>query len=288
MSRSRRPDLPETNWAASALCADMPSEIFDAAGDRVQTAKAACAHCPVTRQCLRWAISHEVEDEIWGARTPRERRRLSMAFVLEPPSTVASVTDKRPPAVAPIPAVVPVELTSGPLSAPATPVAASTDRPKRNQPPRQPAPSIRIPKTRTKAPAECGTEAGYKRHRRLGEETCVDCRRAVRAAQEDRAARHAAGVPVATRAKVAPCGTPAGYSRHRNHREDPCAACRTANNEYLQAYRTARLAQLALRGCRGERFGQVGHGAGVECSLDRVPVGVPVRMITGAICSSAI
>jgi WhiB family redox-sensing transcriptional regulator len=239
VSRTRRTDLPDTNWTTSALCADMPAEIFDAVGDRVQTAKAACAHCPVTRQCLRWAVSHEVEDEIWGARTPRERRRLSMAFVLEPPSTVASVTDKRPPAAAPIPAVVPVELTSGPLSAPAAPVAASTDRPKRNQPPRQPAPSIRIPKTRTKAPAECGTEAGYKRHRRLGEETCVDCRRAVRAAQEDRAARHAAGVPVATRAKVAACGTPAGYSRHRNHREEPCAACRKANNEYLQAYRTA-------------------------------------------------
>ena len=65
------------------------------------------------------------------------------------------------------------------------------------------------------------------------------CRQAVRDAQQDRAARHAAGVPVATRAKFAPCGTPAGYSRHRNHREEPCAACRTANNEYLQAYRTA-------------------------------------------------
>ena len=139
----------------------------------------------------------------------------------------------------PTPAVAPVGLKSGTLRAPAAPVAASTDRPQRNQPPRQPAPSIRIPKTRTKAPAECGTEAGYKRHRGLGEESCADCRRAVRAAQEDRAARHAAGVPVATRAKVAPCGTPAGYSRHRNHREDPCAACRKANNEYLQAYRTA-------------------------------------------------
>ena len=239
MSRGRRTDLPETDWATSALCADMPAEIFDAAGDRVQTAKAACAHCPVTRQCLRWAVSHEVEDEIWGARTPRERRRLSMAFVLEPPDTDTSMTDKPQSTVAPISAVVPVELTSCPLSEPATPVAASTDRPKRNQPPREPPPSTRIPKTRTKAPAECGTEAGYKRHRRLGEESCADCRRAVRAAQEDRAARHAAGVPVATRAKVAPCGTPAGYSRHRNHREDPCAACRKANNEYLQAYRTA-------------------------------------------------
>ena len=68
MSRTRRTDLPETNWATRTLCADMPAEIFDATGDRVQTAKAACAHCPVTRQCLRWAISHEVEDEIWGAK----------------------------------------------------------------------------------------------------------------------------------------------------------------------------------------------------------------------------
>ena len=236
MSRTRRTDLPETNWATNALCADMPAEIFAAAGDRVQTAKAACAHCPVTRQCLRWAVSHEVEDEIWGARTPRERRRLSITFVLESPGADASVTDKHPSTVAPIPAVAPVGLTSA--RAPATPVAASNDRP-RTLPVRESAPSIRLPKARTKAPAECGTEAGYKRHRRLGEETCADCRRAVRDAQEDRAARHAAGVPVATRAKVAPCGTPAGYSRHRNHQEDPCAACRKANNEYLQAYRTA-------------------------------------------------
>ena len=240
MSRTRRTDLPETDWATSALCADMPAEIFDATGDRVQTAKAACAQCPVTRQCLRWAVSQEVEDEIWGARTPRERRRLSIAFVLESPGGDASVvTDKPPSAVAPTPAVAPVGLKSGTLRAPATPVVASPGRPKETEPLRKSASSIRIPKTRTKAPAECGTEAGYKRHRRLGEESCADCRRAVRDAQEDRAARHAAGVPVATRAKVAPCGTPAGYSRHRNQREDPCAACRKANNEYLQAYRTA-------------------------------------------------
>ena len=102
VSRTRRTDLPETVWASSALCADMPAEIFDAAGDLVQTAKAACAHCPVTRQCLRWAVSHEVEDEIWGARTPRERRRLSMAFVLEPPDTDTSMTDKPQSTVAPI------------------------------------------------------------------------------------------------------------------------------------------------------------------------------------------
>ena len=28
----------------------------------------------------------------------------------------------------------------------------------------------------TRAVAECGTRAGYNRHRRLGEETCAECR----------------------------------------------------------------------------------------------------------------
>src|SRR5690349_18469677 len=81
---TRRDDLPETPWASDGLCAEMPAEIFDAAGSHVQTAKAACAHCGVARQCLRWAITNEIEDEVWGGRTPAERRRISVAFVLDP------------------------------------------------------------------------------------------------------------------------------------------------------------------------------------------------------------
>ena len=53
---TRRADLPETPWAFAALCR-MPSEIFDVATGRLQTAKAACAHCTVAHQCLRWAIT---------------------------------------------------------------------------------------------------------------------------------------------------------------------------------------------------------------------------------------
>src|SRR6478672_9120031 len=83
---TRRADLPETPWAFAALCADMPSEIFDVAAGRLQTAKAACAHCTVAHQCLRWAINNEIEDEIWGGRSPAERRRLGRAFVLDLPS----------------------------------------------------------------------------------------------------------------------------------------------------------------------------------------------------------
>jgi hypothetical protein len=224
---TRRADLPETAWAFAALCADMPAEIFDVVTGRLQTAKAACAHCAVAGQCLRWAITNEIEDEIWGGRSPAERRRLGLAFVLDlSPSPDSKL------ALARAAVVTPPTRSEGPPGqqrsiTPRTEVTtpASLDG------------IVPTPRARTSAQAECGTEAGYKRHRRLGEETCQDCRRAVRNAQADRAARHAAGIPVATRAKVAPCGTPAGYARHRNQAEDACDSCMQANRTYLRTYR---------------------------------------------------
>jgi hypothetical protein len=226
---TRRADLPETPWAFAALCADMPAEIFDVATGRLQTAKAACAHCTVAHQCLRWAINNEIEDEIWGGRSPAERRRLGRAFVLDLPQSAASELALVKPVVGtpPTRSERPPE-QRGSIS-PRTRIKTTTPAP--------PDVMVPSPKARTSAQAECGTEAGYKRHRRLGEETCQDCRRAVRNAQADRAARHAAGVPVATRAKVAPCGTPAGYARHRNQGEDACDSCMQANRTYLRTYR---------------------------------------------------
>jgi hypothetical protein len=179
---------------------------------------------------LRWALTTEIEDDIWGGRTPAERRRLSVAFVLDPPPTRSSPDLKQPVAMA-------VREIPSDVERPRS--VRQGARPRKKMVPSPPSTGVAVhaPKTRTSAPAECGTEAGYKRHRRLDEETCADCRRAVREAQADRAARHAAGIPVATRAKVAPCGTPAGYARHRNKGEDACDSCTQANSTYLQAYR---------------------------------------------------
>lgn len=230
-SETRRDDLPDTAWASDGLCADMPADIFDGATARVQTAKAACAHCTVARQCLRWALTNEIEDEIWGGRSAAERRRISVAFVLDPPP----LARPRPDLNRPVVEVVPVNLSERRPEQPRS--VRQSARIRKEPSPGSPEVAARGPKTRTSAPAECGTEAGYKRHRRLGEETCEHCRRAVREAQADRSARHAAGIPVATRAKVAPCGTPAGYARHRNRGEDVCDSCSQANRDYLQAYR---------------------------------------------------
>ncbi len=72
----------------------------------------------------------------------------------------------------------------------------------------------------TRTPASCGTEAGYKRHRRDGEETCQFCRDALAAVQRR---REAARRPPVT------CGTRSGYRRHRRDGEAACQPCLDAN-----------------------------------------------------------
>lgn len=63
-------------------------------------------------------------------------------------------------------------------------------------------------------PAECGTESGYSRHRRLGEETCAECRKAWADAESARNARRS-NSPDALRSR-----------RARNARREAAAATR--------------------------------------------------------------
>ena len=93
------------------LCRDAGRNIRRG-GSHVQTAKAACAHCTVARQCLRWAITTEIEDEVWGGRTPAERRRISVAFVLDPPPR------SRPDVTRPVDVAAPPNPTAAPSGRP--------------------------------------------------------------------------------------------------------------------------------------------------------------------------
>jgi WhiB family redox-sensing transcriptional regulator len=45
---------------------------------QVADVKAVCARCPVTADCLSWALREEPAG-IWGGTTPEERRRLRRA-----------------------------------------------------------------------------------------------------------------------------------------------------------------------------------------------------------------
>ncbi|MFF7458497.1 WhiB family transcriptional regulator [Kitasatospora sp. NPDC008115] len=71
------------NWRESARCRGTDPELFFPIGSgtsfptlvQSDEAKAVCARCPVSRQCLEWALDAPVEG-IWGGTTETERREL--------------------------------------------------------------------------------------------------------------------------------------------------------------------------------------------------------------------
>jgi len=78
----------------------------------------------------------------------------------------------------------------------------------------------------------CGTPAGYRRHYRLREQPCEECRDAYNA--HERATYAPKPLP------RQPCGTPTGYKRHYKRRERPCQPCRDAYNAYERDRRKAK------------------------------------------------
>ncbi|MFE2110001.1 WhiB family transcriptional regulator [Kitasatospora sp. NPDC059463] len=71
------------NWRQSARCRGTDPELFFPIGSStsfatlVQSdeAKAVCGRCPVSRQCLEWALDQPVEG-VWGGTTEAERRAM--------------------------------------------------------------------------------------------------------------------------------------------------------------------------------------------------------------------
>ena len=69
-------------WQDSAACKGMDSRVFlSGVKSRVQIAKAICAACPVTSECLKFAIDNEdFEPHVYGGMTGEERRRVALTF----------------------------------------------------------------------------------------------------------------------------------------------------------------------------------------------------------------
>src|SRR5690606_24888144 len=78
----------------------------------------------------------------------------------------------------------------------------------------------------------CGTDAGYSRHLRQGEQPCAECRQARTDYERERYRRKTGAKPW----RPARCGTRSGYMRHLNMDEPPCAACKEAENERGRLY----------------------------------------------------
>jgi len=68
-------------WQHRAACRNVDPELFfplneDPNGGPILAAKAVCAGCPVTDECLRFALTHGLDDGVFGGLTADERRAL--------------------------------------------------------------------------------------------------------------------------------------------------------------------------------------------------------------------
>lgn len=69
------------DWQQNALCQrasrDRLRDFFPGKGSRHVAAKQVCAACPVTNECLEFALASDEQHGVWGGLNPRERARLA-------------------------------------------------------------------------------------------------------------------------------------------------------------------------------------------------------------------
>lgn len=65
------------SWEEQARCATYDPDLFFAPRARAERrAKEICADCPVTSECLDYALSIKVEFGVWGGTNGKERRSM--------------------------------------------------------------------------------------------------------------------------------------------------------------------------------------------------------------------
>ncbi len=70
-------DEGSEGWRERALCAQTdPEAFYPDKGGSARQAKKVCSDCPVTAQCLQWALDKGEHWGIWGGLSERERRHL--------------------------------------------------------------------------------------------------------------------------------------------------------------------------------------------------------------------
>ncbi len=70
-------DLDDRPWAGYAACRDAdPDLFFPASDEKAAAAIKICQGCPVSAECLDWALEMRITYGVWGGATERDRRRL--------------------------------------------------------------------------------------------------------------------------------------------------------------------------------------------------------------------
>ncbi len=66
-----------TEWMARGKCKEVaPDVFFPSDGMGVLVAQRICAECPVSHECLEYALEHHIDHGVWGGASERERRRI--------------------------------------------------------------------------------------------------------------------------------------------------------------------------------------------------------------------
>jgi WhiB family redox-sensing transcriptional regulator len=69
--------MEDHDWRLKAECLDAdPDAFFPEAGSNGIAAKVICARCDVREECLDYAMTHWIDDGIWGGTSVVERERL--------------------------------------------------------------------------------------------------------------------------------------------------------------------------------------------------------------------
>jgi len=82
----RTHDWDTERWRDRAVCRDTNPDLFFPVGttgpaiDQIEVARSICGQCPVTRECLEFAIATNQESGVWGGLTEEDRRPLRRAF----------------------------------------------------------------------------------------------------------------------------------------------------------------------------------------------------------------
>lgn len=63
-------------WVERAICSRTSAEFFPERGGSSRDAKIVCLGCPVRRECLAYAMSHDERFGVWGGLAEHERRAL--------------------------------------------------------------------------------------------------------------------------------------------------------------------------------------------------------------------
>jgi WhiB family redox-sensing transcriptional regulator len=85
----RTHDWDTDSWRNRAACRDTSPDMFFPIGttglalDQIEAARSVCALCPVTQECLEFALATNQEAGVWGGTTEEERRKLRKTWLAE-------------------------------------------------------------------------------------------------------------------------------------------------------------------------------------------------------------